>query len=115
MTISSRTPEGIPHRCPVCGKVSSVESSDPTGDACCPSCGLLLWWFRDRLSHHTDKANDLITLTTAFDATGTDSLDLVELVMEIEEKFDLTIPDEEAERLKTVADVIRYIQQHVKE
>jgi acyl carrier protein len=34
--------------------------------------------------------------------------------MEIEEKFNLTIPDEVAERLRTVADLIRYIQEHVK-
>jgi acyl carrier protein len=115
MTISSRTPEGTPHRCPVCGKESSVESSYPTEDACCPSCGQLLWWFRDRVSYHSDNANEQITLATAFDSTGTESLHVVELVMEIEEKFNLTIPDEEAERLKTVADLIRYIQEHIKE
>jgi acyl carrier protein len=41
---------------------------------------------------------------------GADSLDLVELVMELEEKFDMTIPADEAERINTVADAIRYIE-----
>ena len=40
---------------------------------------------------------------------GADSLDIVELVMALEEAFDLDVPDEEAEKLKTVKDVIDYI------
>jgi acyl carrier protein len=40
---------------------------------------------------------------------GADSLDIVELVMALEEQFDLDVPDEEAEKLKTVKDVIDYI------
>ncbi|GHV05915.1 acyl carrier protein [Campylobacterota bacterium] len=41
---------------------------------------------------------------------GADSLDVVELVMELEEKFDVEIPDEHAEKIKTVGDVIAYIE-----
>lgn len=41
---------------------------------------------------------------------GADSLDIVELVMALEEAFDLDVPDEEAEKLKTVKDVIDYIE-----
>lgn len=40
---------------------------------------------------------------------GADSLDIVELVMTMEEEFDLDIPDEEAEKIKTVGDVVKYI------
>lgn len=40
---------------------------------------------------------------------GADSLDIVELVMAMEEEFDLEIPDEEAEKLKTVNDVQSYL------
>lgn len=40
---------------------------------------------------------------------GADSLDTVELIMKMEEEFDLDIPDEEAENLKTVNDVVKYI------
>jgi len=41
---------------------------------------------------------------------GTDSLDTVELVMDLEEKFGLEIPDEDAEKIKTVRDAIDYIE-----
>ena len=44
------------------------------------------------------------------DDLGADSLDIVELVMAMEEEFDLEIPDEDAEKLKTVADVTNYLQ-----
>ncbi|EZH67213.1 acyl carrier protein [Bacillaceae bacterium JMAK1] len=40
---------------------------------------------------------------------GADSLDVVELVMELEDEFDLEISDEEAEKISTVADVVNYI------
>ena len=43
------------------------------------------------------------------DDLGADSLDTVELVMKFEEEFDLEIPDEEAEKIKTVGDAIKYI------
>ncbi|MBI1869655.1 MAG: acyl carrier protein [Chlamydiae bacterium] len=45
---------------------------------------------------------------------GADSLDTVELVMAFEEEFDAEIPDEDAERLKTVGDTIRYIEEKQK-
>ncbi|MFT4606068.1 MAG: acyl carrier protein [Rhodothermales bacterium] len=42
---------------------------------------------------------------------GADSLDTVELIMEFEKEFDLTIPDEEAENIATVGDAVTYIQE----
>lgn len=45
---------------------------------------------------------------------GADSLDIVELVMTMEEKFDLEIPDEDAEKLKTVQDISNYIEEKAK-
>ena len=45
---------------------------------------------------------------------GADSLDTVELVMEFEEEFDITIPDEEAEKIQTVGQAINYIEEHSK-
>lgn len=43
---------------------------------------------------------------------GADSLDTVELVMALEEEFGQEIPDEEAEKLQTVGDVVKYIEDH---
>lgn len=43
---------------------------------------------------------------------GADSLDTVELIMEFEKEFDLTIPDEDAEKIATVGDAIAYIENH---
>jgi acyl carrier protein len=116
MSISSRTPEGDPHSCPVCGKVSAVEPSLPHGDSCCPNCGQLLWWFRDRLSQDGRISPELVTLSSSFiEDLGADSLDTAELIIALEEEFGITIPSDEAERLKTVADAIRYIEQHRRE
>ena len=42
MTISSRTREGYPNRCPVCGQEVTIEPSRPSGDSPCPNCGHLL-------------------------------------------------------------------------
>ena len=43
---------------------------------------------------------------------GADSLDTVELVMAFEDKFSVEVPDEDAEKLKSVADVVAYIESH---
>ncbi|MDE6637267.1 MAG: acyl carrier protein [Muribaculaceae bacterium] len=44
---------------------------------------------------------------------GADSLDTVELIMEFEKEFGITIPDEDAEKISTVGDAIEYIEAHV--
>jgi acyl carrier protein len=44
---------------------------------------------------------------------GADSLDVVELVMALEEEFDLEIPDEDAEKIATVGEAAKYIERHV--
>lgn len=46
------------------------------------------------------------------DDLGADSLDLVELIMALEEEFDMEIPDEDAEKIVTVGDAIRYIKEN---
>ena len=46
MAISSRTPEGRPGRCPVCGSDVAIEPSEPAGDAPCPECACLIWFDR---------------------------------------------------------------------
>lgn len=54
---------------------------------------------------------DQVTLEAKFiEDLGADSLDTVELVMAFEEEFDIEVPDEEAEKLQSVGDVVTYIQ-----
>lgn len=54
-----------------------------------------------------------VTLEANFkDDLGADSLDVVELVMELEDEFDLEISDEDAEKITTVGEVVNYIQSH---
>ena len=61
----------------------------------------------DKLGAEEDK----ITESASFmDDLGADSLDTVELIMELEEEFGLEIPDEEAEKLATVDDAVKYIE-----
>ena len=58
---------------------------------------------KSEITQETSFVNDL----------NADSLDTVELVMELEDEFDLTIPDDEAEKLKIVGEAVDYIQQQV--
>ena len=54
-----------------------------------------------------------ITLETHFiNDLGADSLDVVEMVMEMEETFDITIPDEDSDKIQKVGDAVKYIQEH---
>lgn len=55
-----------------------------------------------------------VTLEASFiDDLGADSLDIVELVMALEEEFDMEIPDADAEKVVTVNDVVEYIKENV--
>jgi len=59
-------------------------------------------------------SEDSVTLESQFiDDLGADSLDLVELIMGIEEEFNIEIPDGEAEKVVTVEDVVEYIKENV--
>ena len=54
-----------------------------------------------------------VTLNASFvDDLGADSLDIVELIMGLETEFDIEIPDEEAEKIRTVGDAVNYIKDH---
>lgn len=57
---------------------------------------------KEKVKTETNFINDL----------GADSLDIVELVMELEEEFDMSIPDEDAEKIRTVGEAVDYIKNH---
>ncbi len=57
---------------------------------------------------------EIITMETTFiDDLGADSLDIVELIMALEEEFDMEVPEVEAEKITTVGDVVTYINEKV--
>ncbi|GAB4230131.1 MAG: acyl carrier protein [Deltaproteobacteria bacterium] len=70
---------------------------------------------REIVAEQLERDVKEVTNTASFiDDLGADSLDIVELVMKMEEEFGIEIPDEEAEKIKTVNDVIQYITAHKK-
>lgn len=58
------------------------------------------------------EIEDVTPESSFIDDLGADSLDTVELVMALEEEFDIEIPDEEAENITTVNDAVKYIETH---
>ena len=65
------------------------------------------------LAKQLDVEEESITPeTNLVDDLGADSLDVVDLVMTLEDEFDTEIPDEEIENIKTVGDIVRFIEEH---
>ncbi|MBR4306168.1 MAG: acyl carrier protein, partial [Ruminiclostridium sp.] len=56
--------------------------------------------------------NDVTEATNIQEDLGADSLDIVDLVMSFEEEFDLEIPDEQVEKIKTVGDIVKFIEEN---
>jgi acyl carrier protein len=59
------------------------------------------------------EPDEVVMAASFVDDLGADSLDLVELIMAMEEAFDMEISDDQAEKLQTVQDVMDYIKKHV--
>ena len=67
------------------------------------------------VAKNLDVENSRITPEASFvEDFGADSLDQVELVMSFEEEFDVQIPDDVAEKIRTVADAVKFISEHIK-
>ncbi len=63
-----------------------------------------------------DVDEDKVTLNASIqDDLGADSLDIVDLVMSFEDEFDLEIPDDQVENIKTVGDVVKYIEDNTED
>ncbi len=70
---------------------------------------------RDILAEQLDLEPDKLTMETDIaEDLGADSLDVVEMLMSIEDEFDVEIPDDAIDKLKTIGDVVEYIQEHSK-
>ena len=68
---------------------------------------------REIISEQLGVAADEVTPEASFiEDLGADSLDIVELVMALEEEFNIEISDEDAEKIRTVKDVVTYIEAH---
>lgn len=71
---------------------------------------------KDIIVEQLDVEEDAVTMEASItEDLGADSLDVVDLVMSIEESFDVEIPDEEVENIKTVGDIVKYIDNKVEE
>jgi len=75
-----------------------AETTDKVMDIVCKQLNVS----KDQLKPETSFVNDL----------SADSLDLVELVMELEDQFGVSIPDEDAEKIQTIGDAIKYVEEH---
>lgn len=63
-----------------------------------------------------DVDESQVTLDSSFvDDLGADSLDIVELIMALEQEFDIEIPDEDAEKITTVNDAVQYVTNNIKQ
>jgi acyl carrier protein len=121
MTVSSRTPEGEPGYCVLCGKSFYVEFSDPGNDATCPYCGQLVAESADlvnRLQAMFVETRDITPLQGEslrnFLTSKFDSLEAVELVMRLEKNFGIRISEDDAITIQTVKDAVYYILKHQK-
>lgn len=61
------------------------------------------------------EASEVQLESTFVDDLGADSLDIVELIMAFEDKFGIEIPDEKAEKIKTVKDVVDYVDEYAQQ
>lgn len=69
---------------------------------------------KDIIVEQLGVAENTVTMEASFiDDLGADSLDIVELIMALEEEFDLEIPDADAEKIVAVSDVVDYIKENV--
>ena len=66
---------------------------------------------KDIVSEQLNVERDDIKLETTFEDLEADSLDVVELIMKLEEEFDIEIPDEDAEKIRVVGSAVDYIKE----
>lgn len=98
--------------CTICHNVDASEGRTADDGSFCPTCGILFRWFLDHYADVEFSEPGWIIPETTFHELSIESLDYVHWALEAEEMFGVTISDEEAERLKSIADYLRYIRLH---
>lgn len=69
---------------------------------------------RDILVDQLDVEEDKVTMNASIqDDLGADSLDIVDLIMSLEEEFDVEIPDDQVEGMKSVGDIVKYVEDNI--
>lgn len=69
---------------------------------------------RDILVDQLDVEEEKVTMNASIqDDLGADSLDIVDLIMSLEEEFDVEIPDDQVEGMKSVGDIVKYVEDNI--
>jgi len=109
MTDSLSAAEAGPPRCPLCGRVGLLALVEPSGAALCARCGEVFLWINEHLARELRRKKEMIRLTTELRKLGLDSLDVVEVVMDLEEEYGVSVPDDVVQGWVTIADLVRWI------
>ncbi len=135
MTETTPAPERAAGQCPLCRAAVALQPTEDYGNAPCPACGKSLWyckqpggiWFHDaaKAAQLRERVIPFVAKQLGADATritdatsfvedlAADSLDIVEMVMSLEEEFGVKIPDEEAEKIRTVGQLLNWLLLHL--
>jgi acyl carrier protein len=135
MTDSSQRPARAQGQCIICATTVTVGATQRYGEVPCPRCGAMMWFCQDRAGlrlHDAEEAAAIrkrvqeivgenlgveperLTDASSFvQDVGADTLDIVEMVMELEEAFGISIPDADAEKILTVGDLVDYLARHI--
>jgi hypothetical protein len=104
MVISSRTPEGDPNRCPICGCDVRLEPSWPGRDAPCPQCGHLLWFGRAAVPEVKDPHVAILLIVQA--RFGPVPSEIREAALALRERIELKRVMHSALTAKTLAELL---------
>lgn len=94
----------MPNLCAICGQPTA-------GAAWCPPCAGLFRWVKGYFAHLPDRAGAITPATRFLADLAVESLDWMNWLLEAEEKLDIAIPDDRADRVGTVGEFIRLLRQ----
>ena len=100
--------------CTICREADAPGGRTAGEVSLCPTCGMLFRWFLDHYADVEFREEGWITPETTFHELSIESLDYVQWLLEAEEQFGVTIPERDAERMRSVGDYLRYVRLHGK-